>query len=101
MCGGVEDLRVIREVATQYVQKIQGLVGDVMRHGAVDAVEPSPLLKVPIQGLMDGFLQDRQCLVAVATLGQPGALLGQLFSASRGSFLGSLGGRNRSSGQKK
>ena len=82
MSRGVEDFRVVGEVAVQYLKELQRIQRSVAGHGAMQAVESNPLLKVPIRDLMNGFLQQGQRLGAMAALRKAGGPLGRVWRRS-------------------
>src|SRR5947209_4636697 len=68
MRGGVQHFRIARKDSGEHRQKFQRVVRSIVGHGAVQAIEPQPLLKITIYGLTDRLSQQWQCLDAVTTL---------------------------------
>jgi hypothetical protein len=66
----VEHFRIAWKIATQHDEEIEGLIGNIMSHGAMQAIEPDAFLEVFIGGLMNLFLEKRKSLFAVSVLSQ-------------------------------
>src|SRR5580658_4113045 len=82
----VEHIRIAWKIATQHDEEIEGLIGNIVSHCAMQAIEPDAFLEVFIGCLMNLFLEQRKSLFAVPVLGQSQTALTIAATSRAGTF---------------
>src|ERR1700678_2325546 len=83
---GIQHFRITRKIPTQYNEEIEGLIRNIVSHGAMQAIETDALLDIFIACLMNLFLEQRKSLFAVSILGQSQAVLRLTTTGRAGTF---------------
>ena len=81
---GVKNIRITRKFAIEDSKEIQGVIGGVVSHCAVEAQEADAFLEIAVGDLVDGFFQQGESFSAVAGLRQRHGALRILLRLRRG-----------------
>src|SRR5277367_1235139 len=101
MGRSIKDIRVAGKIAVQYRQEIEGIVRNIVGHGAMYAIEPDALLEFFIGDLANRLLQKRKSLGTAASFGQTQGTLRFRWRRPTRMFRHALRPRGRPSDQKR